>query len=112
MSTADKPALVRAIGRWSLAALLLNLIIGSGIFGLPSVVAGLLGPASTYAYLIAAAGIGIIRSLGEALDWPMKLDPIALTVAVMTSAMTGIAFGFFPARRAAALDPIVALRHE
>ena len=42
----------------------------------------------------------------------MKLDPVALTVAVVTSAMTGIAFGFFPARRAATLDPIVALRHE
>jgi putative ABC transport system permease protein len=42
----------------------------------------------------------------------MKLDPVALGVAVATSALTGIAFGFFPARRAAALDPIVALRHE
>jgi putative ABC transport system permease protein len=60
----------------------------------------------------ALVGIGIIHLLGETLGWPMKLDPIALTVAVMTSAMTGIAFGFFPARRAATLDPIVALRHE
>ena len=60
----------------------------------------------------ALSGIGIIRFLGEALGWPMKLDPVALTVAVVTSAMTGIAFGFFPARRAATLDPIVALRHE
>ncbi|MDF2697654.1 MAG: Macrolide export ATP-binding/permease protein MacB [Labilithrix sp.] len=60
----------------------------------------------------ALVGIGIIHLLGETLDWPMKLDPLALTVAVMTSAMTGIAFGFFPARRAATLDPIVALRHE
>jgi putative ABC transport system permease protein len=60
----------------------------------------------------ALAGIGIIEFLGEALEWPMKLDPTALTVAVMTSGLTGIAFGFFPARRAATLDPIVALRHE
>ncbi len=60
----------------------------------------------------AAAGLGIIRFLGETLGWPMKLDPVALTVAVVTSAMTGIAFGFFPARRAATLDPIIALRHE
>ncbi|HVH46754.1 MAG TPA: FtsX-like permease family protein, partial [Labilithrix sp.] len=60
----------------------------------------------------AAAGIGVIRFLGETLGWPMKLDPLALTVAVMTSALTGVAFGFFPARRAASLDPIVALRHE
>ena len=60
----------------------------------------------------AGAGLGIIRFLGETLGWPMKLDPVALTIAVVTSAATGIAFGFFPARRAATLDPIVALRHE
>jgi amino acid transporter len=54
--------LVRAIGRWTLAALVVNTIIGSGIFGLPSVVAGLLGKASPLAYLIAAAGIGVIMA--------------------------------------------------
>jgi amino acid transporter len=32
--------LVRAIGRWSLTALVVNSIIGSGVFGLPSKVAG------------------------------------------------------------------------
>jgi putative ABC transport system permease protein len=60
----------------------------------------------------AAVGIGVIEGLATALEWPMKLDPTALTVAVTTSGLIGIAFGFFPARRAAALDPIVALRHE
>jgi amino acid transporter len=55
-----KTELVRAIGRWSLTGLVLNSIIGSGIFGLPSVVAGLLGRAGVYAYLIAAVGIGVI----------------------------------------------------
>ena len=55
-----RPELLRAIGRWSLAGLVLNSIIGSGIFGLPSVVAGLLGRAGIFAYLIAAAGIGVI----------------------------------------------------
>jgi amino acid transporter len=54
--------LVRAIGRWSLAALLVNSIIGSGIFGLPSIVAGLVGRASPLAYLIAAAGMGVIMA--------------------------------------------------
>lgn len=42
----------------------------------------------------------------------MKLYPVALTIVVLTSALTGIAFGFFRTRRAATLDPIVALRHE
>src|SRR5207302_1158479 len=41
MSARTQPALVRAIGRWSLVALVLNSIIGSGVFGLPSLVAGL-----------------------------------------------------------------------
>jgi putative ABC transport system permease protein len=60
----------------------------------------------------ALVGLGAIAGLGGSLGWPMKLDPVALSVAVATSALTGIAFGFFPARRAAKLDPIVALRHE
>jgi amino acid transporter len=52
--------LIRALGRWALAALVINSTIGSGIFGLPSVVAGYVGEQSPFAYLIAAAGIGII----------------------------------------------------
>src|SRR5262245_28123660 len=56
----EKTQLVRAIGRWTLAALVLNSIIGSGIFGLPAVVAAKLGAASTWAYLVAAAGIAVI----------------------------------------------------
>jgi APA family basic amino acid/polyamine antiporter len=57
-----KPDLVRAIGRWSLVALMVNLIIGGGIFELPSTVAGILGCQSPIAYLIAAAGMGIIAA--------------------------------------------------
>ncbi len=60
--TQPTTGLVRVIGRWTLAALVINSIIGSGIFGLPSTIAGLLGPASPYAFLIAAAGIGIIMA--------------------------------------------------
>ena len=54
--------LVRAIGRWGLTALVLNSIIGSGIFGLPSLVAGLLGDRGPWAYLIATLGIGAIMA--------------------------------------------------
>jgi APA family basic amino acid/polyamine antiporter len=57
-----KPDLVRAIGRGSLAALMVNLVIGGGVFELPSTVAGILGGQSPIAYLIAAAGIGIIAA--------------------------------------------------
>ena len=52
--------LVRAIGRWSLTALVVNSVIGSGVFGLPSTVAGLLGKFSPVAVLLAGAGMAII----------------------------------------------------
>jgi amino acid transporter len=52
--------LVRALGRWTLTALVVNSIIGGGIFGLPSVVAALLGGYSLLAYLLAALGLGVI----------------------------------------------------
>ena len=48
------------MGRWTLTALVINSIIGSGIFGLPSVVAGLLGRKSPLAYLVAAVGMGFV----------------------------------------------------
>ncbi len=60
MSAREPTHLLRAIGRWGLAALVINSIIGSGIFGLPAIVAAHLGRESPLAYLIAAAGIGII----------------------------------------------------
>jgi amino acid transporter len=60
--TSPQTGLVRAIGRWSLAALAVNSIIGSGIFGLPATVAGLLGKRSVLAVLIAGAAIGVIMA--------------------------------------------------
>src|ERR1700681_51402 len=57
--TSPQTGLVRAIGRWSLAALAVNSIIGSGIFGLPATVAGLLGKRSVVAVLIAGAAMGV-----------------------------------------------------
>jgi amino acid transporter len=52
--------LVRAIGRWSMVALVANSMIGSGIFGLPAPVAGFLGRASPLAAVIAGVGMGVI----------------------------------------------------
>src|ERR1700687_4534070 len=60
--TSPQIGLVRAIGRWSLAALAVNSIIGSGIFGLPATVAGLLGKRSVLAVLIAGAAMGVIMA--------------------------------------------------
>jgi putative ABC transport system permease protein len=62
------------------------------------------------------AGIAIatlvIEIMRRALEWSMRLSPQAVGVALVTSIAVGITFGFLPARRAAALDPIEALRHE
>src|SRR6266403_846054 len=60
--TSPQTGLVRAIGRWSLAALAVNSIIGSGVFGLPATVAGLLGKRSIMAVLIAGAAMGVIMA--------------------------------------------------
>jgi putative ABC transport system permease protein len=63
---------------------------------------------------LAGAGIGVaaIATLSAVLDWHMSLSSVALTLSVGVSGLTGIAFGFLPALRAATLDPIDALRHE
>jgi basic amino acid/polyamine antiporter, APA family len=57
---APRHELVRAIGRWSLVALVVNSIIGSGVFGLPSTVAALIGRSSIWAVVAAGAGMSVI----------------------------------------------------
>ncbi|MFO0755706.1 MAG: ABC transporter permease [Byssovorax sp.] len=57
-------------------------------------------------------GVAAIRGLGVALELTMSLPVPAVIAAVGTSAAIGILFGFLPARRAANLDPITALRNE
>jgi APA family basic amino acid/polyamine antiporter len=57
-----RTGLVRAIGRWSLAALVVNSVIGSGIFALPADVARLIGGASPWAVLMAGAAAGVIMA--------------------------------------------------
>ena len=60
MSGPEHPALVRTIGRWALTGLVINGVIGSAIYGLPSVIAGKLGGAAPWAWVIAALLIGVV----------------------------------------------------
>jgi len=59
-----------------------------------------------------AVGIAGSVGIGRALQWPMLIPPSAIVVAVLFSVFVGVFFGFYPARRAAQLDPIEALRFE
>ncbi len=76
-------------------------------FLVEAVVLSLFGGAAGALLAVLAVG-GIAR----ALDWHMGVSTDALGAALVTSMGVGILFGFFPARRAAMLDPIHALHRE
>jgi len=87
---------IGATGRQVLMQFLVEAIVLSLIGGVIGVILGL-----------SLAGLAV-----RAMDIPFILDIQIVVIAFMFSALVGIIFGYFPARRAAHLNPIDALRHE
>ncbi|HVU31821.1 MAG TPA: ABC transporter permease [Opitutaceae bacterium] len=57
-------------------------------------------------------GVGASEFISWRNGWPVLVSPLSVVIAVGFSAAVGVFFGFYPARKAAQLDPIDALRYE
>ena len=87
---------VGALGRDVLAQFLIEAVVLSAIGGVVGI----------------ALGLGGSYAITSKLDIPLTIDPLLIAVPFGFSAAVGVIFGFFPARKAARLHPIDALRHE
>jgi len=80
--------------------ILLQFLVEATMLG---TVGGLIGA------LLGIAAAGVVSSVA---GWPVVVPATAVVGSILFASVVGIAFGFFPAQRAAVMDPIVALRHE
>ncbi len=87
---------VGAHGRDILTQFLIEAVSLSSIGGIIGIIVGVVGS----------------KTISAVKHWPSLISPSSIIVAFLFSAAVGIFFGFYPARKAAALDPIEALRYE
>ena len=76
-------------------------------FLVESIVMGILGGIAGL-----ALGIGSAEVLASFTGWETRISPLVMIVAVGFSGAVGVFFGYYPAKKAAALNPIEALRYE
>ncbi|MBX3203960.1 MAG: ABC transporter permease [Labilithrix sp.] len=57
-------------------------------------------------------GVGAASWLADKFRWPMQIQVDVIAISVVFSALVGVVFGIYPARKASQLDPIDALRYE
>ena len=76
-------------------------------FLVESIVLGVLGG-------LLGLAVGVVGSevLGRFTGWETVISPVIMLIAVAFSGAVGVFFGYYPARKAAALHPIEALRYE
>jgi putative ABC transport system permease protein len=94
----------RAVGATP-TAVMLQFLLEAAFIALIGGIVGVLGGI----FLTWLAGVALTHAFGA---WPMHIEPWAVTLGLALSAATGVAFGLFPAWRAARLDPVEALRYE
>ena len=59
-----------------------------------------------------AIGLAVSALIGRVAGWGFSIDPATMAIATLFSLVVGVVFGVWPARQAARLDPIAALRYE
>jgi putative ABC transport system permease protein len=59
-----------------------------------------------------AFGLAVSALIGRVAGWGFSIDPGTMAIATLFSLVVGVVFGVWPARQAARLDPIAALRYE